>query len=83
MWEAGYPTVASDSPGPVPTYHQAAIVAAALYDPVLAGTTPGRWNPDTRTWATTDERSPAAESALAVDEETRNGPSAKRGSTEV
>lgn len=50
VWETGYPKVASDAPGPVPSYDEAVEMAAALFDPVLTGTSRGDWDPETFSW---------------------------------
>lgn len=50
VWATGYPKVAADAPGPVPTYTEAVTLAAALFDPVLAGSSHGHWDPETAGW---------------------------------
>lgn len=49
-WRRGYPKVASDAPGPAPSFEQAVELASSLFNPILAGANDGRWDPGAGRW---------------------------------
>lgn len=49
-WAATYPRAAADSPRPTPTYTEAVAIAAALFNPILAGQHSGTWDPISQAW---------------------------------
>jgi len=50
VWRRGYPKVASDAPGPAPSYEQAVNLASSLFNPILAGSKHGHWDPAVGQW---------------------------------
>lgn len=46
-WATTYP---ADSPRATPTYTEAVAIAAALFNPILAGTPTGLWDPASQLW---------------------------------
>jgi hypothetical protein len=49
-WAARYTRVAAEAPGPAPDYDTAVNLASRIFDPILAASATGAWDPSVQAW---------------------------------